>query len=61
MGAVFFMRAMSPDICCHVNIKKALFEVATSTPQGFHDMIVSDLASWKKLIKDAKISVDVLP
>jgi len=24
-------------------------------------MIVSDLAMWKKLIKDAKISVDVLP
>jgi tripartite-type tricarboxylate transporter receptor subunit TctC len=36
-------------------------EVATSTPQGFHDMIVSDLQMWKKLIKDAKISVDVLP
>jgi tripartite-type tricarboxylate transporter receptor subunit TctC len=36
-------------------------EVATSTPQGLHDMIVTDLAMWKKLIKDAKISVDVLP
>jgi tripartite-type tricarboxylate transporter receptor subunit TctC len=36
-------------------------EVATSTPQGLHDMIVSDLVMWKKLIKDAKISVDVLP
>ena len=36
-------------------------EVATTTPQGFHDLIVSDLAMWKKLIKDAKISVDVLP
>ena len=36
-------------------------EVATSTPQGFHDLIVSDLVSWKKLIKDAKISVEVLP
>ena len=36
-------------------------EVATTTPQGLHDMIVSDLAMWKKLIKDAKISVDVLP
>ncbi len=36
-------------------------EVATSTPQGFHDLIVSDLVMWKKLIKDAKISVDVLP
>ncbi len=36
-------------------------EVATSTPQGYHDLIRSDLQMWKKLIKDAKISVDVLP
>jgi tripartite-type tricarboxylate transporter receptor subunit TctC len=36
-------------------------EVATTTPQGFHDMIRADLAMWKKLIKDAKISVEVLP
>ena len=42
-------------------IKPPSLEVATSTPQGFHDMIVSDLVMWKKLIKDAKISVDVLP
>jgi tripartite-type tricarboxylate transporter receptor subunit TctC len=36
-------------------------EVATTTPQGFHDMIKSDLQMWRKLIKDAKITVDVLP
>jgi tripartite-type tricarboxylate transporter receptor subunit TctC len=36
-------------------------EVATSTPQDYHDLIRSDLDMWKKLIKDAKISVDVLP
>ena len=36
-------------------------EIATSTPQGYHDLIRSDLQMWKKLIKDAKISVDVLP
>jgi hypothetical protein len=48
-------------ICCHVNIKKKRFVVAAGTPQGNHDMIVSDLVLWKKLIKDAKISVDVLP
>jgi tripartite-type tricarboxylate transporter receptor subunit TctC len=36
-------------------------EVATTTPQGFHDMIAADLKMWSKLIKDAKISVDVLP
>ena len=36
-------------------------EIATTTPQGYYDLIVSDLNMWKKLIKDAKISVDVLP
>ena len=36
-------------------------EVATTTPQGFHDRIRIDLQMWRKLIKEAKISVDVLP
>ena len=36
-------------------------EIATSTPQGYQDLIRSDIAMWRKLIKDAKISVDVLP
>jgi hypothetical protein len=36
-------------------------EVATTTPRGFHDMIRADLQMWRKPIKDAKISVDVLP
>lgn len=36
-------------------------EVATTTPQGFHDLIRADLEMWRKLIKDAKISVDSLP
>jgi tripartite-type tricarboxylate transporter receptor subunit TctC len=36
-------------------------EVATSTPQGYRELIQSDLEMWKKLIRDAKISVDVLP
>ncbi len=36
-------------------------EVATTTPRGFHDMLRADLQMWRKLIKDAKISVDVLP
>ena len=36
-------------------------EVATTTPQGFHDLIRDDLRMWSKLIKDAKITVDVLP
>jgi tripartite-type tricarboxylate transporter receptor subunit TctC len=36
-------------------------EPATTTPQGFHDLLKSDLQMWTKLIKDAKITVDVLP
>jgi tripartite-type tricarboxylate transporter receptor subunit TctC len=41
--------------------ERAGLEIATTTPQGFHDMIKSDLQMWSKLIKDAKITVDVLP
>jgi tripartite-type tricarboxylate transporter receptor subunit TctC len=33
-------------------------EPATSTPQGFHDLIVADLQLWRKVIKDANISMD---
>ena len=36
-------------------------EVATTTSKGYQDLIRSDLESWRKLIKEAKISVDVLP
>ena len=36
-------------------------EIATSTPQGYTDLIRSDLTAWRKLIKEAKISVDSLP
>jgi tripartite-type tricarboxylate transporter receptor subunit TctC len=36
-------------------------EIATTTPEGFHEMIKADLKMWSKIIKDAKISVDVLP
>jgi tripartite-type tricarboxylate transporter receptor subunit TctC len=48
-----------PDVI--QRFEKNGLEIATSTPQGLRDMIVSDLVMWKKLIKDAKISVDVLP
>jgi tripartite-type tricarboxylate transporter receptor subunit TctC len=36
-------------------------EAATSTPQGYTDLIRGDLQAWRKLIKEAKISVDSLP
>ena len=36
-------------------------EVATSTPQGYTNLIRSDINAWRKLIKEAKISVESLP
>ena len=48
-----------PDVI--QRFEKNGLEVASSTPQGLRDMMVNDLVMWKKLIKDAKISVDVLP
>jgi tripartite-type tricarboxylate transporter receptor subunit TctC len=33
-------------------------EVTTSTPAGMHEMIRSELARWRKVIKDAGISVE---
>jgi tripartite-type tricarboxylate transporter receptor subunit TctC len=33
-------------------------EPVTSTPQGMHDMIASELARWRKVIKDAGITVE---
>ena len=36
-------------------------EIATSTPQGYTDLIRSDLNAWRKLIKEAKISIESLP
>lgn len=33
-------------------------EVTTSTPQGMHEMIRSELARWTKVIKDAGISAE---
>jgi tripartite-type tricarboxylate transporter receptor subunit TctC len=49
----------SPEV--HQRFEKNGLEVATSTPQGYLDLIRSDLDAWRKLIKAAKISVDVLP
>ena len=36
-------------------------DIATSTPTGYSDIIRTDLQSWRKLIKEAKISVESLP
>jgi tripartite-type tricarboxylate transporter receptor subunit TctC len=44
-----------------MGFEKNGLELATTTPEGFQDMIKSDLQMWSKLIKDAKITVDVLP
>ena len=44
-----------------LRFEKAGLDLATSTPEGFRDLIKSDLQMWTKLIKDARITVDVLP
>jgi len=59
LNAIMNKALATPEVL--QRFEKNGLEVATTTPQGFHDMIVSDLQMWKKLIKDAKISVDVLP
>jgi tripartite-type tricarboxylate transporter receptor subunit TctC len=59
LSAVMMKELVTPDVS--LRFEKNGLEVAITTPRGYHDLIVSDLAMWKKLIKDAKISVDVLP
>jgi len=59
LNAIMNNALATPDML--QRFEKNGLEVATSTPQGYHDLIRSDLQAWKKLIKDAKISVDVLP
>ena len=59
LNAIMNKALATPEVL--QRFEKNGLEVATSTPQGFRDLIVSDIAMWKKLIKDAKISVDVLP
>lgn len=48
-----------PDVI--QRFEKNGFEVSTTTPDGFRDMMTNDLKMWKKIIVDAKISIDVLP
>ncbi len=50
---------MSPEINQRFFVNG--LEVATSTPQGYQDIIRNDLQSWRKLIKDSRISVESLP
>lgn len=59
LNAIMNKALATPEVL--QRFEKNGLEVATSTPQGLYDLIVSDLAMWKKLIKDAKISVEVLP
>ena len=59
LSAIMMKELVTPDVS--QRFEKNGLEVATTTPRGYHDLIVSDLTMWKKLIKDAKISVDVLP
>jgi tripartite-type tricarboxylate transporter receptor subunit TctC len=49
----------SPDML--QRFEKSGLEVATTTPQGFRAMLEKDLQMWTRIIKEAKITVDVLP
>jgi tripartite-type tricarboxylate transporter receptor subunit TctC len=49
----------APDVA--LRFERSGLELATSTPEGFRELIKSDLQMWTKLIKDARITVDVLP
>ena len=49
----------SPEVA--TRFEKAGLDLATSTPEGFRDLIKADLQMWTKLIRDTKITVDVLP
>ena len=59
LNAIMNKALATPEVL--QRFEKNGLEVATTTPQGFRDMLVTDLQMWKKLIKDANISVDVLP
>jgi tripartite-type tricarboxylate transporter receptor subunit TctC len=41
--------------------EKSGLEVETTTPRGFHEMLRKDLQMWTRIIKEARITVDVLP
>ena len=49
----------TPDVA--MRFEKAGLELATSTPEAFRELIKSDFQMWTKIIRDAKITVDVLP
>ena len=46
----------SPELAQRIMIQGV--EAATTTPEGFQAMIASELARWRKVIKDAGISVE---
>jgi tripartite-type tricarboxylate transporter receptor subunit TctC len=49
----------APEVA--MRFEKAGLDLATGTPEGFRDLIKSDFQMWSKLIRDARITVDVLP
>jgi tripartite-type tricarboxylate transporter receptor subunit TctC len=59
LNAIMTRELRTPEI--FQRFEKNGLEIATSTPREYHELIASDLQMWKKLIKDAKISVEVLP
>lgn len=42
-------------------IRRQGYEPRPATPQQLHDRIQSDLAKWSKVIRDRKLSLELLP
>ena len=59
ISAIMLAGLAQPEVI--QRFEKSGLEIASSSPQGLRDLIASDLTMWKKIIRDARISVDVLP
>jgi tripartite-type tricarboxylate transporter receptor subunit TctC len=59
LNAIMNKALAVPDVV--QRFEKGGLEPATTTPQGFRELIKSDLQMWTRIIRDAKITVDVLP
>ncbi len=59
LNAIMNKSLMSPESL--ERFERSGLEPATTTPQGFHDLLESDLKMWTRIIREARITVDVLP
>ena len=59
LNAIMVKGLAQPEV--NQRFEKNGLEISTTTPEGFREMMAADLSLWKKIIAEAKISVDVLP